>query len=291
MSRTIMKNFSWQRGTGNGRLFILCLLLFVVSAFFSFWFAFPADLLQQRLLQKVSQQTGTEMRGHNASMLFPLGLELDLTIFPAIAELNDLQLLGLRVTPGWGNLLSGKVAVNLQGALAGGKIEVDAATDGWIDTSFSDIALAPLQHPDLSYQVRGLLSGQIVDVNIAADNKPGGEFSLQIDGARLVGLEKVGLSADLLIGDLSLEGKVGRQRLNLEKISLLGGVLELSGGGNIMLGETASQTRLNLNIRLHPTATTPESLLDLLSLTGVRPTVDGSYLLRLGGTLLKPIIR
>ncbi len=291
MSSATLKNFSWQRLAGNGRLFVLCLLLFAVSAFFSFWITFPAELLQRRLLQEVSQQTGIELRGDNATMLFPLGMELDLTIFPDIAELNDLELSELQVTPGWGSLISGTPAINLKGNVAGGKIDVEAAKGGWLDMSMSDIAVATLQHPDLPYQVSGLLSGQMSGVNIAENNQAGGEFSFKLKGAQILGLEKVGLPNSMPIGDLHLEGKVGKQRLNLEKISVTGGIMDLSGGGNILIGKTVNQTRLNLNLRFHPTTTTPESLIDLIGITGMRPTVDGSYLLRLGGTVVKPVIR
>jgi hypothetical protein len=90
---------------------------------------------------------------------------------------------------------------------------------------------------------------------------------------------------------LHLEGKLEQRRISLEKLILTGGALELSGGGNILIGKTADQSRLNLNIRLYPTVTTPESLQNLLDLTGIRPMVDGSYLFRIGGTIAKPIIR
>jgi len=291
MSSITFKNFSWQRLVGNGRLFVLCLLLFAVSAFFSFWITFPAEILQRRLLQEVSQQAGIELRGDNATMLFPLGMELDLTISPDVAELNNLELSELQITPGWGSLISGTLAVNLKGNIAGGEIDAEATKDGWLDMSMSDIAVATLQHPDLPYQVSGLLSGQMSEVNIAANNEAGGEFSFQLKGAKILGLEKLGLPSTMPIGDLHLEGKVGRQRLNLEKISVTGGIMDVGGGGNILIGKTVNQTRLNLNLRFHPTTTTPKSLIDLIGITGMRPTVDGSYLLRLGGTLLKPIIR
>ena len=291
MSRMIPSLFSWQRLAGNRRLFLFCLLLFVVSAFFSFWMFFPADVLQRRLLQEVSQQTGLEMRGRNAAMLFPVGLKLDLSIYPDVSELADLELTGLQVSPVWRSLFSDSQAVNLTGTIAGGTVDVDAGQSGQIDLKFKDIALLTLQQQDVPYRISGQLTGQLAGENISENMNGRGTFSLYLRDARVLGLEQVGLPANFSAGVLQLKGKFDRRRFSLEEVVLTGGDLELSGGGNILIGETSEQTRLNLNVRLHPTSTTPDSLRDLLNMTGIRPTVDGSYLLRVGGTLAKPVIR
>lgn len=291
MSRMIPSLFSWQRLAGNRRLFLFCLLLFVVSAFFSFWMFFPADVLQRRLLQEVSQQTGLEMRGRNAAMLFPVGLKLDLSIYPDVSELADLELTGLQVSPVWRSLFSDSQAVNLTGTIAGGTVDVDAGQSGQIDLKFKDISLLTLQQQDVPYRISGQLTGQLAGENISENMNGRGTFSLYLRDARVLGLEKIGLPANFSAGVLQLKGKFDRRRFSLEEVVLTGGDLELSGGGNILIGETSEQTRLNLNVRLHPTSTTPDSLRDLLNMTGIRPTVDGSYLLRVGGTLAKPVIR
>ncbi len=289
--RNKLRRFNWHRLAGNSKLFVLCLLLFSISAFFSFWIAFPADLLQRRLLQEVSQQAGIEMRGSNASMLFPLGMEVDLTIFPKITELNDLELQELQITPVWLSLLSGTPAVNLTGLFAGGGVDVEATNGGLIDMALQNIEVQELQDPDLPYQVKGLLSGEAANVTINGDNKTGGTFSVKLNGAKLLGLDKIGFSAELPLGELRIDGKIGRQRLNLNKIIITGGILELNGGGNILIGKTLAKTRLNLNLNLKPTAATPAGMIDLLNATGIRPTVDGSFLLRISGTLQNPSIR
>ncbi|MCK5825648.1 MAG: type II secretion system protein GspN [Desulfuromusa sp.] len=291
MSRVSFSFFSWQRLAGQRRLFLLCLLLFVVSAFLSFGAFFPADVVQQRLVHEVSQQTNLEMKGRNAKMLFPLGVEFDLTVYSAVPNLTDLELTQLQVSPAWSSLFSKDQAVNLSGAFAGGKIDVDVSRSGRIDLNVEDVALAVLQQSEMPYRVIGQLTGQLDGENISGNMNGRGFFSFQLKDARILGLEKIGLPDNFFAGALWLEGKFDQQRFNLEKVVLTGGVLELSGGGNILIGETSKKTRLNLNIRLHPTTTTPDSIRDLISLAGIRPTTDGSYLLRVGGTLAKPIIR
>ena len=291
MSRWIPSIFKRQRFVGNRRLFLLCLLLFGVSGVLSFWTFFPADVLQRRLLQDVSQQTGLRMAGRNAAMLFPLGLGLDLSIYPRVPGLTDLELTDLQITPVWSSLFSESKKVHLVAALAGGKIDAAVALSGQTSLEIKNIALDILQHPDLPYRVSGQLTGHLDGENLSEDMNGRGSFSLHLKDARIMGLARIGLPANLFAGVLRLEGKLTQRRVSLEKVVLSGGALELSGGGNILIGETAEQSRLNLNVRLHPTVTTPDSLRDLLNMTGIRPTADGSYLLRVGGTVAKPVIR
>ena len=291
MSRVIPPFVGWQRLAGNRRLFLLCLLLFGISAFFSFWVFFPADVLQRRLVQEVSRQTGLEMRGCNATIIFPAGLELDLTIHSEIPNLKDLELTKFRVSPVWSSLFSKDQALNLTGTLAAGHVDVDASRSGQIDLKIGDVALVELQQSDMPYRISGQLTGQLNGENISGNMNGRGKFSFQLKDTRILGLEKIGLPDNFFAGVLWLDGKFSQRRFSLEKIVLTGGGLELSGGGNILIGETLEQTRLNLNVRLHPTVTTPESVQNLLDLAGARPTTDGSYLLRIGGTLAKPIIR
>ncbi len=283
--------FGRQRFAGNRRLFLLCLLLFILSGIASFWTFFPAEVLQRRLLQEVSQQTDLRMQGRNAAMLFPLGLGFDLTIFSPVPGLNDLELTELQITPVWGSLLSKDQKVHLVTSLAGGEIDAVVALDGQVNLGVRDITLMTLQQADIPYRISGQLAGQLDGSDISQNMKGRAGFSLSIKDTRILGLARIGLPDDLFAGTLRLEGKLVQRRVSLEKVVLTGGILELSGGGNILIGETADQSRLNLNVRLHPTATTPDSLRDLLNLTGIRPTVDGSYLLRIGGTVAKPAIR
>ncbi len=291
MSFSFPAIFRRPRLTGHRGLFLLCLFLFVLSGFFSFWVFFPARVLQHRLLQEVSRQTDLNMQGRHATKLFPPGLGLDLTIYPPVAGMTDIELTELQITPVWGSLFSENQKVHLEASLAGGALDAVAARDGQVNLEIRDLTLMTLQRPDLPFRVSGQLTGQFAGRNLSQNMDGQGSFSLFITDLRILGLARLGLPADLCAGMLQLEGKVLQRRISLEKIVLTGGVIELSGGGNILLGKTADQSRLNLNLRLYPTATTPDSLRDLFNLTGIRPTADGSYLFRVGGTVAKPSIR
>jgi type II secretion system protein N len=289
MKRFLLK---WSGVADNLRLFLICLVLFVVGAFFSFWVFFPAEVLEQRLVQELSRESGIKMRSDNAAMLVPLGLRLDLTLVSKYPELADLVIDDLRMTPAWTSLVTRNQALDLQGDLAGGRLNSRLARDGDVTLKLREIRLLELFGADMAYRLNGLLTAEFRGEDLAAGADQGqGTFSVNIQQASVLGLEQIGLAADLPLGAVQIAGRFSDMRVSLEQLSVVGGALEVSGGGTLLVGPTPERTRLNLNIRLQPTTQTPVGVRDLLSLTGVRPTPDGSYTLQIGGTLARPVMR
>jgi type II secretion system protein N len=179
--------------------------------------------------------------------------------------LKDLELTELQISPVWHKLFSDDKKVNLTGMLAAGKIDADAPKSGQINFKFEDIPLAELQQAGMPYRISGKMSGQLAGENISEQMRGRGNFSLNLEGAQIFGLEKIGLPASFSAGTLRLQGRFDQRRFSLEKVVLTGGSLELTGGGNILIGESSEQTRLNLNVGLQPTAITPDSLLQLFN--------------------------
>ena len=281
----------WQRLAGNRRLLLSCLLLFIISAILSFWTFFPAEVVQRRLVQEVSHQSGLQMTSTNSSLLFPLGIEMDLKIIPQVAEMNPLELQKLQVTPAWSTLFSKSPAIDLQGGLAGGDFSGQADRYGNVQLEFNGIDVGLLENDALPYRVTGQLQGRLNGEQLSSLQNGKCDFDLRLSAANVLGLERFGLGENFSLGKLEVQGKFHQQRLNLERVSMTDGLIEMSGGGNLLIGGSPQKTRLNLNIRLHPTQKSPQALRDLLSMTGAEPTADGSYLLRIGGTLARPAIR
>lgn len=291
MIKTLFSFMSFRKLAGNRRLFLLCILLFCVSAMISFGWFFPADIVQRRLVQQVVEKTGLQVEGYNAEMIFPLGLQLDLYLEPELEELADIELKALKITPSWRSLLGDNPGAYFNGLLAQGELSALVERDGQLDLSLRGVDLSGLQNRVNDYLIGGVLSGQFKAENMTADFQGQGSFATDLGQTRIDGLEKIGLPADLYLGAVQIAGKFIQRRISFERILATEGVMELSGGGTLFVGETPSLTRLNLNLRLHPTQKTPESLRSMIQLTGVRPTTDGSYLLRIGGTLAKPVVR
>ncbi|MBW6508636.1 MAG: type II secretion system protein GspN [Desulfuromonadales bacterium] len=292
MKNTLGNLLSGRGPNSSLRLFGICLVLFCVSSFFSFWVFFPAEVLQQRLVQQISRETGLRMHGEQATMLMPLGIKFDLTIYPDQPGMIPLVVDDLRLTPLWTSLLTLNQAVHLKGFIAQGDVSARVWRNGNVNVSLQDLSLLDLQESDLSYRLGGALNLRLIGEELLSPGaQGGGRFNADIRDALVLGLERIGLPADVSLGQLQINGHFSESRVSVEQLVASGGVLELSGGGTLLIGATPEQTRINLNVRLHPTRQTPENIRDLLMLTGIRPGADGSYTLQIGGTVARPLMR
>lgn len=292
MKKFVVRGLSGRALGTNLRLFTLCLVLFCLSSFFSFWVFFPAEVLQQRLVQEISRESGIRMRGDQASMLMPLGLEFDLTIYPDQSGMTPLKVDHLRLTPLWTSLLTLNQAVYVKGSLAEGEVIARLWRNGNAHVDLGNVSLLELQEPELPYRLGGVLDLLVQGEKLLTQAGPReGRFSVDISDMTLFGLERIGLPAEVSMGLLQVNGRFSEARVSIEQMVATGGVLELSGGGTLLVGATPEQTRLNLNVRLHPTRQTPDNIRDLLMLTGVRPGPDGSYTIQIGGTAASPLVR
>lgn len=291
--KNILGNLLSGRGqSSNFRLFTICLVLFCVSSFFSFWMFFPAEVLQQRLVQELSRETGLRMHGEQATMLMPLGLKFDLTIYPDQRGMAPLVVDDLRLTPLWTSLLTLNQAAHLKGSITQGDFSARVWRNGNVNVSLHNLSLLDLQEPDLPYRLGGALNLRFVGEELLSPGaQGGGRFNADIRDTLVLGLERIGLPSDVSLGLLQMNGHFSESRVSVEQLVATGGVLELSGGGTLLIGATPEQTRINLNVRLHPTRQTPENIRDLLMLTGIRPGADGSYTLQIGGTAARPVMR
>jgi len=163
--------------------------------------------------------------------------------------------------------------------------------NGNVNANLQRVALLDLQEADFPYRLGGMLDLRFQGENLQEQGRSEGRFSVEVRDIMLLGLERIGLPSEVLLGVLQLNGNFSEARVSVEQLVATGGVLELSGGGTLLVGATPEQTRLNLNVRLHPTRQTPENIRDLLMLTGVRPGPDGSYTLQIGGTAARPVVR
>lgn len=289
-----MKLFSLKRrGLGVGlKLLFFCVLAFIVGMFMSVWWLLPIEQLQQRVLQQVSQETGVQLQGENAALVFPFGLSLDLTIRSEVPELNDLKINNLRLNPVWTSLVTGSPAARMKGSLAGGEFVSIITSDSDLSAELSDIDLVQVTRSDLPYRLQGALFAQADAEQLeGGGQRAQGDFQITVSQAVALGLDQIGLDAELPLGQLEIAGQFSNMRINLEQAIMTGGAMDVSGSGTIFVGATPAQTRLNLNVRLQPTEQTPAGLRDLLTLTGVRPGADGSYQVQIGGNLARPTMR
>jgi len=276
---------------GLSRLIPLCFLLFLVALFFGFASGFPADVLREQLIREISKQTGMEVSSDVLEIGFPPKVKLDLSV-----ELNHPQMAALvfplvEVKPVWTSLFTSVQAANIQGQLADGEIDAQVSADDSLQLAISGVRLAPLQKTGNPYRLDGVLRGDLDGKQMSQTGKADAVFSAVVSNLEIFGLEQLSLPEKVVLGQLTAQGAIRGQRLNLEKIVLVGDFVSLNGNGTIQIGTTPQRTRLNLRVTATPGRSFPESLKPLIELSGVKPKADGSYQFRVSGTLGKPVIR
>jgi type II secretion system protein N len=136
--------------------------------------------------------------------------------------------------------------------------------------------------------VQGLFSGLL---DVAAQKAQPTRLALTGQELRITGLERFGLSGDQLpLGALELSARGRGGRLEIEKLTLRGGELQLDGRGSVLLAPIPANSRLNLAFTLRPGEHFDATLRQLLSALA-KPAPDGTLHLRLSGTAGHPQLR
>lgn len=280
-----------QRLPGQGRLTVLCLLLFLVALIIGVASGFPTEALRERMVQEIASQTGLEVSSKRMALGFPAEVRFDLTVDPHHPQVAPLVFPQLQIRPVWTSLVSGPRAASLEGGFAEGQIAATFSSEDQLQLDLQGIRLAPLQKTDNPYRLDGVLRGKLDGQQISQAGSADALFSAEISSLVVFGLEQLALPDSLALGQLSVEGRLRGQRLNLEKVVLVGDFAGVTGKGTIQLGTNPQRTRLNLRITATPGRAFPESLKPLIELSGVKPSPDGSYQFRVAGTLAKPLLR
>lgn len=273
------------------RLLPLCIVLFLVALLIGFGSGFPTDVLREKLVREITKQSGLTASSESLELGFPAKVSFDLTVDPAHPQIAPLTFPQIQVSPVWSSLFSSARAADLQGQLAKGEIDAQFSADDSLQLEVQGIQLAPLQKTSNPYRFDGVLRGELDGKQISQAGKADAVFSAEVSGLEVFGLEQLALPEKVALGQLSVQGRLQGQRLNMERVVLTGDFVMLNGSGTLQLGTTPQRTRLNLQVTATLGSTFPESLKPLIELSGVKPKADGSYQFRVAGTLAKPVLR
>ena len=273
------------------RLLLLCIALFLIALFIGFGSGFPTDVLREKLVREISRQSGLVVSSESLGLGFPAKITFDLTVDPAHPQIAPLVFPQIQIRPVWTSLFSSARAAELQGQFAEGAIDAQFSADDSLQLEIQGMQLAPLQKTSNPYRFEGVLRGELDGKQMSQSGKADAVFSAEVNDLEVFGLEQLALPEKVALGQLSVQGRLQGQRLNLERVVLEGDFVGMSGSGTIQLGTTPQRTRLNLQVTATPGSTFPESLKPLIELSGVKPKADGSYQFRVAGTLAKPVLR
>ena len=277
-------------GAPPWRQVLLGVAAFVLAFVVGLLLAFPTAPLKQQLVEAFRPyQASAELESLTLSPLLALRGR-NLTIRPANATLPPLAVERFSVRPLWLALLTADTGLQIDAELLQGTLQATTHKDGRLQAEARGLQVAlPLQNGIAT--VSGTLAAgrlqRAAGGGQAAERSLSLNFSeLSVQSPLLAGTA----SRPLTLGQLTLEGDGRGQAFTITRLESKGGDVALTGNGSVLLGRSVASSRLNLNLTLRPAATMPGELRGLLDLLGP-PAGDGSYQLKIAGTLASPLLQ
>lgn len=266
--------------------------LFLCSLLAGFYASFPTGALQQRLIAGIQQQLPVQVAVDDLRLLPPMNLrssraELSFAGMPAYR----LDLQALQVGPWWASLFSTDPGLAGRADVAGGTVSLQMRKSGRLVGSISDASLVfPLPRAP-SLQLAGRVTSARLESTVPLQQDDESRLTLEAEQLVLRGLTLAASDeGGLPLGRLHLQAIGQGRSFRIERFETAGGALEVTATGTLLLAAELSGSRLNLNLVVRAGSAAGDDLASLLELAGPRQA-DGSYRLRLAGTLANPVIR
>ncbi len=279
--------------TGSQLRFIVGATL-VLAVFFwlGLYLFFPAQALKSRIEHELRANTPAELEIDDLKLRFPLGLlGTRMKVHAELPQKKSLEIDRLSLTPLWRSLFSSDPGMNFEARLYGGALKGELRRQGGVNAKGNNISFAAGLAEGSSLAVAGVLSDGRFSGAYPLRNDTQTLLDLSITGAQLTGVDAMGAAAPALsLGTITLQGTGKGPSLKISKLTASGGDLETSGTGTLLLTEPVVNSRINLSLSLTPGAGFDPALADLLGLVA-KAGRDGSYRLRLTGTLASPRLR
>jgi type II secretion system protein N len=274
------------------RFFLGAFAILLAGALLGFYLFFPTAVLKARLEQEIAARTPVRVDIVGLNLQFPPGLgSRALTVRAPLPDEWAYKFDALSLRPLWLTLFTSRPGVLASADLQGGTIELSARRGGSVTGEVHQIPFNEQVAPGSSLQISGKVNSATLVSAVPLQAATESTLHIQLGAVQLTGLKNVGSAADILnLGTLTLEGSGKGTALKINQLNSEGGDLSVSGTGTLLLAQPLQRSRINLNVTLKPSPQLDRALLDLLELL-VKPARDGSYLLRLSGTLGNPVMR
>lgn len=278
---------------------IVAYTLYALVAFGVFVYVlFPYDLLQQRLVEWVSQD-GVQLVLTRLRPAFPPGLraeDIRLRVDQLSPSDATLHIDAVRVQPDWLAFLTKKMQLRFEAKLYSGRLEGDvhyAKVEGtplWdIKTRFADLDMAQhalLRKDDKAF-IRGRLSGDSA-VTLTSDGQvQEGSANMRVQAMALIGAQGWYLQlqreivCDTLQGELKTTAKQGGTVL----LTCQGKDLAIEGRGTVGWKTPLTDSQLNVRGQIRSEEAYKQEVEILAALVRKRPDRRGELSFRLQGPL------
>ena len=259
---------------------------------------FPYDVLQQRLVEWVSQD-GVQLALTRLRPAFPLGLRAEgirLQVDQLSPSDATLSIETCRVQPAWLALLSRQIQVRFEAGLYSGRLDGEVhytkveGTPLWeIKTRFADLDVAqyPLAQKDNKAFIRGRLSGDSA-VTLTSDGQmPEGRFNVRVQSMALAGAPgwQLQLQREITCDTLQGELKTTTKQAGAVSLTCQGKDLAIEARGTVGWKAPLTDSQLNMSWKVRSEEAYKQEVDLLAALVRRRADRRGELSFRLQGPL------
>jgi type II secretion system protein N len=273
------------------RFVIGSLVLLIASFLLGFYLFFPGDMLKARLEEELAAHAPLDIEVGEIALRFPPALRARQIYFSAAPNRPPLHIVEAVLSPSWTTLFGRDPALLFRGSLGGGRVQGTIRRSGNLEADIAQVAFSEPLAANSSLALAGTIDKGQLSALLPATANSDSRLTVTINQVRLTGLEGFGVeSGALSLGTIVLQGSGKGNNYKIDQLDSSGGDLQVSGGGSLLLADSAERSRLNLSLTLRPSATLDNNLKELLGLFA-KPARDGSLRLRITGTLANPALQ
>lgn len=265
--------------------------LFLLGILAGLYLFFPVDVLKQRIVQDIATRSGVQLQIEKLTLYPLLTLDAEQLNIDIPGLQQPLVIEQLSIAPQWSTLLSGDPGAQLQAHLMNGMVTGSLKKNGALSAKAAGLRFdLPMQKP-VPLNITGTLNDATIDSSIRLGPERKSHMSLRLTDVSVLGLEMFNTDGrGLALGAITLEVDGQGQALRITSLTAVGGDVDITGEGTLLIGRNSATSRIKLELQILPGKSADPMIASLLELAG-EAEENGRYRVRLTGTLANPVMK
>lgn len=275
--------------------------VFFSALIFFFYLKTPASIVQGFVLNTLNQNGAMQWQADSIStrmFLLPHLRAENLSVAPTRGSFPPVLFNTMRIYPSFLSLIPWTGKMNPAFSFDGSAYKADFSGKAWPNGSALNLSVANMDFSELvplleaGVRLKGVMEKLDTELELVGGRLSQANGTISAKGKNFV-VDPSAFSLPLPLpildlGSLDMQGRLDKGRLNIEKFSIgtPGKDLEVRGSGSIQLMDTIQFSRVELRLRIKPSAkiiTAMPALQGMLT-TIAAPQSDGFYAMKLSGT-------
>jgi type II secretion system protein N len=278
--------------------------IFLAAVIFFFYIKTPASIVQGFVLNTLNQGGSLQWQADSIStrmLLLPHLRAENLSVAPTRGNFPPMKFDTMRIYPSFLSLIPWTGKMNPALSFDGTAYKAEFSGKAWPNGSALNLSIENMDFTELvplleaGVRLKGVVESLDTELELVGGRLSQANGTITAKGKNFV-VDPSAFSLPLPLpildlGALDLQARADKGRLNIEKFSIgtPGKDLEVRGTGSIQLMDTIQFSRLDLRLRIKPSAKIISAMPALQGMltTIAAPQSDGFYAMKLSGTFMQ----